>query len=216
MSKKRIYVSLGSDHNLHWIENSVYCKDIEEADALLLLGGGDVHPSYYGGMNGVQFTWDKSLTPSTRCKVESRQIDIAIERKIPIIGICRGLQWICVKAGGKLIQDVYGHSHKSGVRSLLNNELYHVNSLHHQMIYPFDMDKENYKIIGVIDSPTSQRYILNGVPIKEIPYEIEIAYFNNINGFGVQFHPEMMSYGYDGKILDYLNELMYDMIWNKK
>lgn len=216
MSKKRIYVSLGSEHNLYWIENSIICKEIEEADAILLLGGGDVHPSYYGGMNGVSYTWDKSLTPGNRCKIESHQIDIALEKKIPLIGICRGFQWICVKAGGSLIQDVYGHSHQYGVRSLLNNELYSVNSLHHQLIYPFNMDKENYQIIGVIDKPTSSRYILNGVPIKTIPYEIEIGYFNNINGFGVQFHPEIMNYRHDKKILDYLNELMHETIWSKK
>ena len=99
----------------------------------MLTGGGDIHPSFYEGMAGILHSY-AGKEPGDRCVVENHMIDKAIELKIPIIGICRGFQWICVKAGGVLVQNVIGHSHYSGVN--VDGEIYYANSLHHQMICP--------------------------------------------------------------------------------
>jgi putative glutamine amidotransferase len=70
------------------------------ASGLLLLGGTDVNPKRYG----------ETARPETdepddqRDEVELRLIDTAIERDIPILAICRGLQILNVYHGGTLIQ----------------------------------------------------------------------------------------------------------------
>lgn len=224
MSKK-IYVIFGGSRDFSWIEGAKSSPTLEESDALLLTGGGDVHPMYYGGMNGLKYTWyGKEEKPGNRCMAENHTIGEAISLGIPIIGICRGLQWICVKAGGALVQNVTGHTHSGGV--IVDGKRYIANSLHHQLIYPWALPQnegiggipeKDYFIIGTIGSPTSYEYIINGDRFESIPSEIEIAYFKNIKGFGTQFHPEMMTFG--GKAaketLDMLNEKLYETIWKK-
>lgn len=71
-------------------------------DALILTGGGDVDPVYYG----------QSLHPATRSIDPDRdrfELDLtrmAVEHGLPLLGICRGIQVLNVALGGTLIQDV--------------------------------------------------------------------------------------------------------------
>ncbi len=75
---------------------------IEQADGILLPGGNDVNPMLYGEER-------KSLTQpahNERDMLEMYLIDKAMEKKLPILGICRGLQVLNVKLGGTLYQDI--------------------------------------------------------------------------------------------------------------
>lgn len=71
-------------------------------DGLLFPGGGDVAPAYYGEARDA------------RCHEPDRERDFfeihlaraALERRTPILGICRGLQVLNVAAGGTLYQDL--------------------------------------------------------------------------------------------------------------
>jgi putative glutamine amidotransferase len=75
---------------------------VETIDGLLLTGGGDVHPSRYG----------ETLHPSVvdldpaRDEFELALIGEARRRKLPIFGICRGIQVLNVACGGTLVQDI--------------------------------------------------------------------------------------------------------------
>jgi putative glutamine amidotransferase len=70
------------------------------ASGLLLMGGTDVNPTRYG----------ESRRPETdepddqRDELELRLIHEAIERDLPILAICRGLQILNVSCGGTLVQ----------------------------------------------------------------------------------------------------------------
>ena len=70
---------------------------LDEIDALLLTGGGDVDPMLYNGdsaplaNNGAQ-----------RDLFEIRLIRAAVARELPILGICRGVQILNVAHGGTL------------------------------------------------------------------------------------------------------------------
>jgi len=69
---------------------------------LLLGGGGDVHPSFYGEEPTEWLTWVDS---------ERDRVEIFLARKFlelgkPILGICRGVQVLNVAAGGSLFQDI--------------------------------------------------------------------------------------------------------------
>jgi gamma-glutamyl-gamma-aminobutyrate hydrolase PuuD len=69
-------------------------------DALLVIGGNDVDPALYGTeahpANGA-------LSPR-RDAVELALVRRALERDIPLLGICRGIQLLNVARGGTLVQ----------------------------------------------------------------------------------------------------------------
>jgi putative glutamine amidotransferase len=121
-------------------------KSLPEVDGLLLPGGWDVDPSFYGERR------DEKLgeTDPELDETELALFGQAREREIPVLGICRGQQVINVAMGGSLVQHLEGHE----VRSLGRSHLAHtievdptselgqaagehkvrVNSLHHQAI----------------------------------------------------------------------------------
>ena len=77
--------------------------------ALLLPGGGDLHPACYGqGICGAR------NIDADRDAAELRLVQQAISRGIPIFGICRGMQVLNVALGGTLLQDVKGHNAQNG------------------------------------------------------------------------------------------------------
>ena len=71
-------------------------------DGLLLSGGSDLDPGYYGEEP------DPELGPTIpeRDAFEMALVDLALRRGIPIFGICRGLQVLNVALGGTLYQDL--------------------------------------------------------------------------------------------------------------
>jgi putative glutamine amidotransferase len=79
-------------------------------DGLLLAGGADVDPKAYGAERAPQTTH----TVPERDDFELALVRRAIERDIPFLGICRGMQVMNVAQGGTLIQDLppaLGHAH---------------------------------------------------------------------------------------------------------
>lgn len=75
---------------------------LDLVDGLLLIGGVDIHPSTYGG------TIDDSIeaTSPSRDEFEIALTLRAIERGIPFLGICRGMQIVNVALGGTLRPDL--------------------------------------------------------------------------------------------------------------
>lgn len=153
---------------------------------VLFTGGEDVDPSLYGE------TSPKSICHSSinRDKVERAVFRIALRNKIPMAGICRGLQFLSVMTGGRLIHHLDGHAglhHEVGFQK--DDEVIKVNSIHHQMAIP---PKDAY-IIGWSADKLSSEYI--GDKDERVEWagpEVEAAIFPNIKACGVQWHPEMM------------------------
>ena len=71
-------------------------------DGLLLAGGADVDPSFYGEQRAPQTVH----TVPERDDFELALARRAIERDIPFLGVCRGMQVMNVVYGGTLIQDL--------------------------------------------------------------------------------------------------------------
>lgn len=69
---------------------------------VILSGGHDVHPSLYGQQPHPLLR----ETSSERDAYESLVLSIANELQIPILGICRGMQFMNVFFGGTLYQDL--------------------------------------------------------------------------------------------------------------
>ena len=79
----------------------------EEFDGLCLTGGGDIDPARYGEAN----IKSEDIDPA-RDAIELALLERALERDIPVLGVCRGLQLINVRFGGSLEQHHLGHSPK--------------------------------------------------------------------------------------------------------
>src|SRR5207245_624855 len=67
---------------------------------LLLMGGTDVNPKLYNATPALEV----DDPDDERDSVEWQLIDEALERDLPILAICRGLQLLNVYHGGTLIQ----------------------------------------------------------------------------------------------------------------
>jgi len=71
-------------------------------EALLLSGGGDIDPKYFGAE-----PHPKADTPDDlRDRFELWAAREALARGVPILGICRGAQVLGVALGGQLVQDI--------------------------------------------------------------------------------------------------------------
>jgi putative glutamine amidotransferase len=67
-----------------------------------LAGGKDVDPNYYHEPRHPKLREVEPLRDS----IELQTVEKALERDMPILGICRGIQTINVAAGGTLFQDI--------------------------------------------------------------------------------------------------------------
>ncbi len=73
---------------------------LPELDALIVTGGGDIHPGEYNRPDALDLC--DGIDPE-RDRRELRAIEYAFARKLPVICICRGLQIVNVHLGGTLI-----------------------------------------------------------------------------------------------------------------
>ena len=148
--------------------------DLSPYGGLLLIGGGDVLPAFYGG-----------CTPSAginiiRDEAELKAVDYFVIRNLPVLGVCRGAQILNVYFGGKLsLVDnhyVYAKDLYHSVTSLSANVFYpnfpSVNSSHKQRCYP----------LALCAKPL--------LASKDGTIE---AFSAGENVLAVQFHPERMT-----------------------
>jgi putative glutamine amidotransferase len=75
---------------------------LDGLDGLLLSGGPDLDPGYYG----EDPTPELGTTIPAWDALEMALLGLALKRGIPIFGICRGMQILNVALGGTLYQDV--------------------------------------------------------------------------------------------------------------
>ena len=91
---------------------------IDRLDGLLLAGGRDVDPLSYGA-RPLPETGEPS---PERDRFELGLVTAALERDMPVLGVCRGMQVLNVACGGTLAQHLEGevgarHRHTPGVFS---------------------------------------------------------------------------------------------------
>ncbi|MFH1996689.1 MAG: gamma-glutamyl-gamma-aminobutyrate hydrolase family protein [Candidatus Omnitrophota bacterium] len=88
------------------IPNSPYrglvSRVLDLVDGIIITGGADVHPSFYG----EQRTKTVRSVYRGRFYFERLLYNMARKRKIPVLGICYGMQLINVIHGGSLYQDI--------------------------------------------------------------------------------------------------------------
>lgn len=156
-------------------------------DGLLLIGGGDLDPLLYGAMPHPE----NGEVNAARDDAEMALVKKALALRLPILGVCRGLQLLNVALGGTLHQhvpDVVGHEgHSAGgadfvrhdvhlrprclLARALNRTTLGVPSLHHQAIDRLGT--------GLTACAWSDDGLIEAVEMEGHPFTV-----------GVQWHPE--------------------------
>ncbi|MBF4634397.1 gamma-glutamyl-gamma-aminobutyrate hydrolase family protein [Agreia pratensis] len=95
-----------------WSVNRIAAADVgtasllsltDASDAIMIMGGEDISPRFYGGAANYPF---ESQHFETADEGQVSLVHRALRRGTPLLGICRGLQIINVALGGTILQDL--------------------------------------------------------------------------------------------------------------
>jgi gamma-glutamyl-gamma-aminobutyrate hydrolase PuuD len=150
---------------------------------IILTGGNDISPSFYN--QEVVFTSGSSMQ---RDALEYEVLNYAVANKLPVLGICRGMQLLNVYFGGSLIQSI---SHFFNSEQHLPNKRHYVKLIEENIVKEFaenEIEVNSYHNQAVLDTSLAndlcifaidkQLNIVEGLKHKSLP----IA--------GIQWHPE--------------------------
>ncbi len=153
--------------------------DLAQMDALMLTGGHDIAQEFLHQPVPDPSILEKPDLPRDRWEFEA--VGQALERGLPIFGICKGMQVLNVALGGTLRLDIPGHNLPAqrvhDVQPLRNDSsIAHrfekVNSSHHQAL---DRLGEGC----AVESWCAEDDIIEQIRMRDRPFVI-----------GVQYHPE--------------------------
>ncbi|RKS09693.1 putative glutamine amidotransferase [Nocardiopsis sp. Huas11] len=177
---------------------------VERLDGLVLAGGGDLDPGLYGAEAEEHTAGVQAARDGAECAL----LAAALERGIPVLGVCRGMQLLNVARGGTLVQHLparvghEGHRRRPGVfdehavsvaegsltAAVLGRTRVDAPSYHHQAV---DVLGEGVVATAWAEDGTVEALEYTGVP----------------DVLGVQWHPEM---GRDPALFDWLVERASD------
>ena len=173
---------------------SVIQERLESLNGVLLPGGIDVDPCFYGEERDPKL----EDTEAALDQFEFRVLDFARSHSLPVLGICRGHQLLNVYYGGSLIQDIPSR-HKSEItvkhRYMPRN---HPDAKHLIMI---EEGSVLYDLLGVNEIETNT---IHHQAVKQLAEGFKITARSadgiveamesegNVFIMGVQFHPERM------------------------
>ena len=111
---KTIILSKASSNYVEWIEDdntiildAYTIKNTDSilalADGIILTGGEDINPLQYNDTINLAVCGDINYQRDT---LERKLFDFALKNKIPLIGVCRGMQMMNVASGGSLYGDI--------------------------------------------------------------------------------------------------------------
>lgn len=162
----------------------------DQVDGLVLTGGEDIDPALYGEDPIPRL----GLVNPERDRIEMAALKLALERELPILAICRGLQLMNVCFGGTLYQDLATQrpetrlqhvqretwerrthlarfARDSRLARIFGADELLINSFHHQAIKDLGGGLD---VVGVAEDGT-----VEAVEAPDFPWVV-----------GVQWHPE--------------------------
>ena len=163
-------------------------KGLGDADIILFTGGEDVDPALYGekALKGTNYN-------TMRDNKESVIYQEALAAKIPMVGICRGGQFLNVMNGGKMWQHVNNHCGNHKMTDVLlsahrgEEVTLEVTSTHHQMMIP---NEETALILATAAMSTSKLSFTSDLSIPKPHGDVEVVWYENTSCLCFQPHPE--------------------------
>jgi gamma-glutamyl-gamma-aminobutyrate hydrolase PuuD len=160
----------------------------EKADLVIFTGGQDVDPVLYG-----EERHRLTAISTVRDASDLKLYELCLELGIPMFGVCRGAQFLSVMNGGKLFQDVDGHTGDHGLYDLTSNRVLNVvSSVHHQMV--MDNKDGGMEIIAITTNRSTRRIVNNTLTQTGSNRDIEAFFYPDTCCLGVQGHPEYKGY----------------------
>jgi putative glutamine amidotransferase len=171
--------------------NPVLAREvIDEIDGLLLTGGGDLHPSYFGQEPHPKLT----ETTANRDSFEMALTRLVIEADKPVMAICRGHQVLNVALGGTLHQDlsclspgIITHADPGQTARVFHEVAITAGSLLHRIVGA-DLIETNSSHHQVIDRPGEGLKFVAYAREDNVPEAIEHIAKRFV--LGLQWHPE--------------------------
>lgn len=176
--------------------------NIRYADVVQFTGGEDITPSFYGQ------GWTKycGAPNPIRDKKEAYIYQACKQIRKPMLGICRGGQFLNVMCGGDMWQDVDNHLSDHNVKDELYNIEYKATSTHHQQMIPAP-----HAIIVAHANVSTKKRRLGKTGAEETLWsnkstDPEVLYYEEENCLCFQPHPELPGY----KDLAYIYKIYVD------
>ena len=200
--KKTIILSKSSENYVKWVdgENTIILDAytikntdsiLKLADGIILTGGEDINPLEYNDTINLKVCGDINYERDT---LERKLFDFAFDNKIPLIGVCRGMQMMNVASGGTLFGDI---PTEIGTKVIHRNngEVFHEIALcdTSSLIFPIGTDTimvNSWHHQGLKIMPNHLRVIArsyDNLP-EAVVMDISIHPFM----IAVQFHPERL------------------------
>ncbi len=165
-------------------------QDLPEFDAVILPGGGDIDPSFYGESAQADVV-------DTDRELDQFQLDMAanaLHHGTPILGICRGMQVLNVAAGGSLIQHLAAtEEHFPGEArdnpDLRPNPVHDIELVGESVL--FKLLQESRIAVNSLHHQAADR-VGGTLKVTALAHDGTVEALEGPGGFqvGVQFHPE--------------------------
>ena len=159
-------------------------SEIARCGCLILPGGGDITPAFFGEKNRGSRNVDTELDI-----LQLQAFDLCVERRLPVLGICKGLQLINIGLGGTLYQDMPTarlHRWESG------------DQYHETLVEKGSWLHGLYGDRALVNSAHHQALGAAGtglrVTARSADGVAEAAEHESLPVMGVQFHPERMCF----------------------
>lgn len=178
----------------------------EKSDLIIFAGGTDVNSILY-----EEPPHESADYPDIARDIREEKLYENFVGKKPMLGICRGSQFLTVMNGGSLVQHVNNHAGGGHwIQDVKTSAMYKDTSGHHQMMWPYSLDENEYELIALASTNRSNVYL--GLSLVDEEFiqkkdlkETEIVFYPKTNCLCIQGHPE---WGYPTPYSDYCNDLV--------
>jgi|TARA_B100000768_G_scaffold173357_1_gene182549 putative glutamine amidotransferase len=199
---KTIILSKASENYVKWIENdntiildAYTIKNIDSilelADGIILTGGEDINPLQYNDTSNIKLCGAINYSRDT---LERKLFDFAFKNKVPLIGVCRGMQMMNVASGGSLYGDIPSEIGTSVIHRNDGEVMHEISIIDTcSLIFPISMDTmlvNSWHHQGLKDVSKNLRVIARS--FDGLPEAVVMK--KNLHPFmiAVQFHPERL------------------------
>ena len=204
--KITIILSKASSNYIKWIEDeNVIILDaytikntdsiLVVADGIILTGGEDINPLEYNDTSNIKVCGKINFSRDT---LERKLFDFAFKNKLPLVGVCRGMQMMNVASGGSLYGDI---------PTEIGTTVVHRNN--GEVMHEIALSCENIKYINLIFPLLKDTFLVNSwhhQGLKDISQNLNViarsydglpeavVMNDSVHPFmiAVQFHPERL------------------------
>ncbi len=156
---------------------------MQYCNGLLLPGGGDITPAFFGEKNNGSKNIDTELDI-----IQLQALEQALRYEKPVLGICKGMQIINVFFGGTIIQ----HMNEYKIHQYQDGDQYHdSNIVPDTFLYSLYgsslvVNSAHHQCLGRLGQKLMLAQYASSTPVPEA------VFHESLPVYGVQWHPERL------------------------